>query len=227
MTARRSDDTALGGTMVVFDWNGAIVIDADRTRAALNRVLDGRGLPPLGETEFSLRFRLPLGELFGRLGVPVEEHAAAEQEFALASADARSRLREGAGETLTELARHGAWLGVVSAASVSAVRFDQRALAVPAVWNCVDTSVADKYELLVRHRPTRPTAYYVGDACDDLRSASAAGYTAVGVTDAPDRSAALRAAGAVHVISALGELLTVLGDGTEAAQTSSFSTVQV
>ncbi len=200
----------LGETMVLFDWNGTVVLDADRARAALNVVLARRGLPTLGEAEFSLRFRLPLAQLFGRLGLPEADHAAAEEEWNTELAATQTRLREGAAECLTTLARAGAWLGVVSAASAAAVRFDQRALAVPAVWNCVDASVGDKLELLLRHRPQRPIAFYVGDSADDLRCASAAGYTAVGVADADSSPGALRAAGAAHVIERLDELLAIV-----------------
>ncbi|MCS5732209.1 HAD family hydrolase [Herbiconiux daphne] len=200
----------LGETMVLFDWNGAIVVDADRARAALNAVLARRGLPVLGETEFSLRFRLPLTQLFGRLGIPATDRAAAEQEWNAEMADTHAHLREGATACLSALSKAGAWLGVVSAASAAAVRFDQRSLAVPSVWNSVESSVTDKFELLLRHRPTRPNAFFVGESADDLRCASAAGYTPIGVTDAHASAAALRAAGASHVIGALDELLTIV-----------------
>lgn len=200
----------LGETMVLFDWNGTVVVDADRARAALNAVLARRGLPVLGEAEFSVRFRLPLGQLFGRLGLPAGDHAAAEEEWNVEMADTHARLRDGAAECLSTLSRAGAWLGVVSAASAAAVRFDQRALAVPAVWNSVDASVGDKFEMLLRHRPQRSYAFYVGDSADDMRCASAAGYTAVGVTDAYCSPDVLRAAGAAHVIGTLDELLAIV-----------------
>ena len=39
---------ALADTMLLFDWNGAIVVDSDRAHAALNAVLARRGLRTLG-----------------------------------------------------------------------------------------------------------------------------------------------------------------------------------
>jgi phosphoglycolate phosphatase len=201
---------SLGDTMVLFDWNGTVVVDADRAMAALNAVLARRGLPMLGEAEFSVRFRLPLSELFGRLGVAAVELPAAEHEWSEALETSRAHLREGAADCLAELDRAGAWLGVVSAASPAAVRFDQRSLAVPSVWKSVDAAVSDKYPLLVRHRAIRPVAYFVGDSADDMRCASAAGYTPVGVTDAHIDPKTLRSAGAVHVIGSLGELLAIV-----------------
>ena len=202
-------------TMVVFAWNGTIVVDADRARAALNVVLVRRGLPSLGEAEFALRFRLPLGELFERLGVQADDLAGAEEEWAVELAAVRAHLREGAAECLGTLRGAGAWLGVISPASTAAVRFDQRSLAVPAVWNSVDTAVSDTFGMLLRHRPVRDVAYFVGDSPDDLRSASAAGYTPVGMADPTAAGAgwgrdALRAAGATHVIRSLEELLDIV-----------------
>jgi phosphoglycolate phosphatase len=213
ISVTRGDDrpvATLGETMVLFDWNGAVVVDADRARAALNAVLGRRGLPVLGETEFSVRFRLPLSQLFGRLGIRADDLKTAEEEWNAEMAVTHAHLRDGAAECLATLARAGAWLGVVSAASAAAVRFDQRALAVPAVWNSVDAAVSDKFEMLLRHRPTRPNAFFVGDSPDDLRCASAAGYTPIGVTDAYGRPEALRAAGAAHVIGTLDELLAIV-----------------
>ncbi|MFB2586379.1 HAD family hydrolase [Herbiconiux liukaitaii] len=208
-------DSRLCETMVMFAWNGTIVVDADRARAALNHVLVRRGLPALGEAEFAVRFRLPMGELFERLGVETGDLPGAEEEWAVELAAVRAHLREGAVECLGALRGAGAWLGVISSASTAAVRFDQRSLAVPAVWNSVDTAVSDTFELLLRHRPVRPIAYFVGDAPDDLRSASAAGYTPVGVFDPATAEAgrgrdALRAAGATHVIDSLEELLDIV-----------------
>jgi len=211
------DAHALDDTMVVFDWNGAVVVDADRSRAALNAVLGRRALPQLGEADFSLRFRLPLTELLPRLGVAADDLDAASAEWSSELAETHARLREGAAECLATLSERGAWLGVVSAASAAAVRFDQRMLAVPSVWNSVDVSVADKLEVLAGHRPTRPLAYFVGVSADDLRCASAADYVAVGLTETPGDCAELRAAGAVHLIESLSELPGLLERESENA----------
>lgn len=204
----------LAETMVMFAWNGTIVVDADRARAALNLVLARRGRPWLGEAEFAVRFRLPLAELFERLGLDEGDRAGAEAEWMAELAEVRAHLREGAVECLGALRGGGAWLGVVSGSSPAAVRFDQRSLAVPPVWNSIDAAVSDTYEMLLRHRPIRPLAFFVGDSPHDIRSASAAGYTPVGVAaPVPDEHPdceALRSAGAAHVIRSLDELLAIV-----------------
>ncbi len=209
---------ALIETMVLFDWNGTIVLDADHARAALNLVLARRSLPVLGEAEFSRRFRLPFAELLARLGLDASQHAGAEEEWNAALAQMRTRLGPGAAECLGALSEHGAWLGVLSAASAAAVRFDQRSLAVPPVFNTVDASIVDKFDALLRHRPTRTRAFYVGDSADDMRCASAADYIPVGVVgdgflssetedgSRDDIERMLRVAGAAHVISSLDQL---------------------
>lgn len=198
--------------MVLFDWNGTIVVDADHARAALNLVLGRRGLPAFGEAEFSMRFRLPFSELLGRLGIEADDRPAAEEEWNTELSTMRTRLCPGAPECLVSLAQDGAWLGVLSASSAAAVRFDQRSLAVPPVFHMVDASIDDKFEALLRHRPTRTRAYYVGDSADDMRCASAADYIAVGVSPgfADESARLLRAAGAAHVISSLDELVGLI-----------------
>ncbi|MGD8193288.1 HAD family hydrolase [Herbiconiux sp. P18] len=206
----------LADTMLLFDWNGTIVIDSDRAHAALNGVLARRSLRILGEAEFARRFRLPLAELLERLGVEPDDIAEAEAEWNAGLAESRSHLRGGAAECLRELAADGAWLGVLTVASAAAVRFDQRALQVPPVWNSVEAGLGDTLEPMLRHRAARQRAYFVGDDADDLRRASAAGYLPVAVTDAPGDDRALRAAGAVHVIADLDELRALVAGDTPA-----------
>lgn len=211
---------ALADTMLLFDWNGAIVVDSDRAHAALNVVLARRGLRTLGEAEFARRFRLPMAELLEHLGVAPDCLQAAEEEWTASLAEARSHLRGGAADCLRELAADGAWLGVLSVAPLAAVRFDQRALQVPSVWNTIDAGVGDLLEPMIRHRPARHRAWFVGDEADDLRRASVAGYLPVAVSDAPADDHALRAAGAVHVIAALDELPALIRAGERAGDRS-------
>jgi phosphoglycolate phosphatase len=59
----------LSDLLVLFDWNGTIVADADRARVATNGVLARRELPTLDAERFPYAFRLPLGVMFGELGV--------------------------------------------------------------------------------------------------------------------------------------------------------------
>ncbi|CAN5384718.1 HAD hydrolase-like protein [soil metagenome] len=199
---RRLDDT-----IILFDWNGTIVLDADRARLALNGVLGPRGLPTLSAAEFGHRFRLPMHGLFSDLGVAEDEFIESEAEWNRAMADADPIVRPGTAEALIVLHQTGATLGVVSAASESAITSDLGTLGLPKVWQLVRGGVADKESVLRGERAIRERAIYVGDTVYDIDCAIRAGYRAVGVAGgytSPDR---LRAAGAEAVIDDLGELL--------------------
>ncbi|SDY52628.1 HAD family hydrolase [Herbiconiux ginsengi] len=205
-----SADTTLTDAMVLFDWNGTVVLDADRARASLNRVLGTRRLGELAQAEFTERFRLPMAEMFGELGVAEAELSRAEEEWNTAMRQSTTSLRAGSEGCLAALSAGGAWLGVVSAAAAEAVRFDQHSLGVDHVWDSVEAPVADKLSVLQRHRGRRRRAFYVGDTPYDMRCARAAGFVAVGVTGGYAATSALADAGADHLIVSLEELLPIV-----------------
>jgi phosphoglycolate phosphatase len=196
--------------MVVFGWNGTIVVDADRMRAALNVVLRGRGMPQVGEAEFAARFKLPMARVFADLGVPDADAAGAEAEWSDELGRTQAHLRDGAADALIDLSSAGCWLGVVSSASAAAIRYDQRTLQVPSVFNSITPSVADRYATLMSLRPQRPEAVFVGDTTDEMRSASAAGFATVGIAADDASGDALRHAGAATVVSGLSGLIPLV-----------------
>jgi phosphoglycolate phosphatase len=202
--------TRLDDTIILFDWNGTIVLDADRARLALNGVLATRGLPELTTAEFGQRFRLPMHGLFEDLGVSASEFGDSEEEWNRAMAGSDPRGRPGTAEALLGLYSSGASLGVVSAAARSAIAFDLGSLDLPPVFDVVHGGVADKAAVLAAERGMRPTALYVGDTVYDMECALASGYRPVGVSGgytAPDR---LLEAGAIAVIDDLRELAALL-----------------
>jgi phosphoglycolate phosphatase len=201
---------AAADTMVLFDWNGTVVLDGDRARDALNAVLGRRGLGLLDEVQFANRFRLPMGEMFEELGVATGALLTAEAEWNAHMASETTRLRAGAVDALDRLAADGAWLGVVSAAALEAVDFDRASLGVPEVWRSVEAPVVDKVAALAAHRHERERAFYVGDTAYDMRSAIEAGYVPIGVAGGYAPVDVLHAAGARHVIEDLGELLALV-----------------
>jgi len=199
----------LDDVMVLFDWNGTVVIDGDRARDALNGVLLRRGLDELTVPQFATRFRLPMGEMFAELGVDAGSLLVAESEWNAHMASETTRLRAGALTAFAALHGSGAWLGVVSAASAEAVDFDRATLAVPNVFGSVEAPVVDKVAALDAHRHRRSRAFYVGDTAYDMRSALAAGYVPVGVAGGYAPVDVLHEAGAAYVIEDLGELLRI------------------
>lgn len=196
--------------MVLFDWNGTIVLDAERARESLNGVLRVRGIQPLEPDQFAVRFRLPMHEMFRDLGVSEAELEACESEWNVAMAQQTTELRPGAAEALAQLRAAGTWLGVVSAAAAESVEYDQRTLEVPRVWDAVYGATADKLHRLQSERARRVRAFYVGDTEYDIRCAREAGYVAVGVTGGYAHPDVLLRAGADYLISDLTELVTLV-----------------
>ncbi|TFD24039.1 HAD family hydrolase [Cryobacterium lyxosi] len=200
----------LTDTMVMFDWNGTVVLDADRARASLNSVLEARDLGALDTDEFSRKFRLPMKNMFRDLGVHSLDLAVAEAEWNHHMTQTTTRLRAGTNAALLALSEAGAWLGVVSAASATAVQFDQRSLSVLPVLDVVDAEVADKVAQLVLHRARRTHAFYIGDTEYDMVAASAAEYIPIGVSGGYSSEQVLRKAGAAHIVGSLGEIMALV-----------------
>ncbi|RVW11190.1 HAD family hydrolase [Prescottella agglutinans] len=200
-------------TMVLFDWNGTVVCDADRARDALNDVLASYDAPPVTEDEFPTTFRLPMAEMFASLGLPSEHGPDAESRWNTAMTRRTTTLRPGARDALVALADSGTWLGVVSAASAEAVAFDINTLNVPTLWDTVVAPAADKASVLrsLRHHGDR--AFYVGDTAYDMACATEAGYIPIGVRGGYAGEATLRAAGAHTVIDSLDELTAFAATG--------------
>lgn len=195
-------------TIVLFDWNGTVVLDADRARDALNAVLVARSRPALSDAGFAREFSLPMAAMFDRLGAV--DVAEAEREWNTHMAGRASRARAGAHEALAALTAGGASLGVVSAADRSSVDYDLDSLGFEVDWAVLAAPTTDKLAVLQQHRGERARAVYVGDTAYDMVCARAAGYLAVAVAGGYTPVAALRAAGADHVIDSLLELPALL-----------------
>lgn len=196
--------------MVLFDWNGTIVLDDQRARRALNSSLAVHGIAAVGADDFPSVFRLPMSDMFVSLGVPGDAVDAAEAEWNRCMAAERSVLRSGATAALRELHAAGVWLGIVSAAAAESVDHDRCSLDVPEVWQAVHAPAADKVAVLRSHRGAREHAFYVGDTAYDMRSALTAGYVPIGVTGGYAAAQTLRAAGAVELVDGLDELVELL-----------------
>ncbi|WP_223695037.1 HAD family hydrolase [Leifsonia poae] len=200
-----------GRAVVLFDWNGTVVLDRERARDALNGVLGARRLPRLSEEGFRRRFRLPMAEMFEELGVRTDSTDAAEAEWNSAMAAAPAGLRRGAIPGLEALAGAGVRLGVISAAHLDAVAADQHAHGLTGMWSSVDAPVIDKLAVLQRRRGSETVAAYVGDTVYDIECAREAGYLAVGVRGGYTASALLTAAGADALIDGIDEIAALIG----------------
>ncbi|GGH45623.1 HAD family hydrolase [Microbacterium album] len=203
-----------GDLLVLFDWNGTVVLDHDRARGALNSVLEPRGLGRLDPAAFGERFHLPFDDMFRALGVAPADLARAEAEWNEAMIGGSAAARPGARESLAALAAGGAHVGVVSAASHASVAADAARFGLRELLASVHTSTSDKLAILRAHRPLRRRAVYVGDTEYDMRCARQAGFQPVGVAGGYAGPERLRDAGAAWIVSDLRELLELseLGD---------------
>ncbi|WP_018637736.1 HAD family hydrolase [Parafrankia elaeagni] len=202
----------LAGLVVVFDWNGTIMDDAERARAATATVLRRRGRPGLTADEFAAAFRLPLSEFMHGLGITPADAAQAEREWNAHLAAHPAPARPHAADALDALRRHGARLGVLSAASADPVRTDLVAAGLADRFDFVETAVADKPGRLSAHRRGHPLGVYVGDTAYDIRSGHRAGCLAIGVSGGYQRAGALLTAGADALVSDLADLPGVIRD---------------
>lgn len=204
----------LSDVLVLFDWNGTLVADTDRATAATNRILRQRGLAPLDPAGFAQRWRLPLTDFFADLGVAPPDVAAAEAEWSeqVAAARERAEPRPGAFEVISWLGVQGARVGIVTAASHTALGADLRRFEMQNLFHMVIAGVSSKVRPLVIERSARAFAAYVGDTEHDISAAIAADYVAIGISGGYTPTARLGAAGAHAVIDELAELPRVLAE---------------
>ena len=84
---------ASAGAAVLFDWNGTVVLDADRAARSLNGVLEARDIVPLDAVAFRREFHLPMADMFGRLGI--DDIDAAESDWNAAMTAGTTVARDG------------------------------------------------------------------------------------------------------------------------------------
>lgn len=200
----------LADLIVVFDWNGTIMNDAERARAATTAVLRRRGRPALTADEFTAAFRLPMSDFLHGLGITPADAAQAEREWNAHLTAHPAPARPHAADALDTLRRHGARLGVLSAAGADPVRTDLVASGLADQFDFVETAVADKPGRLSAHRRGHPLGVYVGDTAYDIRSGHRAGCLSIGVLGGYQRADALLTAGADALVSDLADLPGVI-----------------
>jgi phosphoglycolate phosphatase len=203
--------------ILVCDWNGTLVDDADRAWTATREVLRAHGLPDLSAAEFGERFRLPLADFFADLGL-AGDPAAAIDLWNDCLGRTVPAANPGAAEMIEYLATSGIVVGVVSAARADVVRADVAALGFDPHISFVLGGVESKAEILgALVCASARDVTYLGDTEYDMRSARQAGATGVGYAGGYRPASALRDAGADVVVDTLREVAYLMLEGSETA----------
>ncbi len=192
---------ALPGAMIVFDWNGTLINDAERTLAALNATLMSRGLDALDDSAFRHAFRLPMAGFLRDIGVPVAEVVEALIDWQHGIEAREAPLAPGAYETLRRLSHAGHPAGVISAGFTAGVEQDATRLGIRDWLAFLHGSVASKSLMLRQIATSDEPLIYVGDSEYDMVEAIAAGALPIGYAGGYRPAEALLAAGAIAVIS--------------------------
>jgi phosphoglycolate phosphatase len=199
--------TLLPEAQIVFDWNGTILDDAERTLAALNAVLADLGREQLDDETFRHAFGLPLEAMLADLGLASDEIDPAVSAWYEGIEAREAPLSPGATETIDALQVRGTPAGIISAASSASVERDAYRLGIRDKLAFLRPAAASKEaalrEVMVSSRPL----IYVGDSEYDMTEAIAAGAIPVGYAGGYRPVEALLAAGAIAVVGDLRALL--------------------
>jgi phosphoglycolate phosphatase-like HAD superfamily hydrolase len=209
------------GVTVAFDWNGTLADDVGHAVAATNAVLAARNADPLSEQDFQAAFTLPLEAFFAALGLPEDEVAGAVAHWNAEMASRPAQLSAGAADALRALRRDGVRLGVISAASSSAIEAGVRRLAHESggELDFVVAPAADKVKAIEEVvRVAQGPVLYVGDTEYDIASARQGGARAVGFTAGYRPRRALEAAVPEWVVDDMTDVVAIARDVYAAAR---------
>ena len=116
---------------IIWDWNGTLLDDANACVAAINRMLEKRGLPTVDSDSYREVFGFPVRNYYLTLGFDLsrEDWNATAREFhdIYAETSAGSGLRSGVRGILEALRRRGTPMSVLSASELSILEAMMRA----------------------------------------------------------------------------------------------------
>jgi phosphoglycolate phosphatase-like HAD superfamily hydrolase len=217
MTRSGSEVAGLAGNgldpILLCDWNGTLVSDANRAWSATCTVLRAHGQAEIELEQFRESFRLPLAAFFSDLGLDGDTRDAIQQWNDCLGKTA-PQPSSGADEMLDYVASSGIVIGVISAARSDIVRADIAAVGFGPCISFVLGGIESKPEMLTALviSSARPVAY-LGDTEHDMRAANIAGATAIGYAGGYRPASALQSAGAHTVVDELLEVgHLMLGD---------------
>jgi len=209
---------------IIWDWNGTLLDDAAACVAALNVLLQRRGLPPVTPADYQRDFAFPVQAYYRRLGFDFSREdwdaLAAEYHAAYAVTSARAPLRRGARAVLRVLRQRDCVLSVLSACEINLLRRMMRERGVlehfDHVYGRTDLYAHSKLELghgLLAGAGLAPeVTLLVGDTTHDFEVARALGCACLLVPGGHQDLARLRSCGC-PIVSDLEEVVAYAGAG--------------
>ena len=175
-------DTAVqNAAIIVCDWNGTIVDDADRALNATNLMLAELGMVAIDLSTFRSTFRLPLSSFVQALGVGPDDEVPSIQLWNRLLSVGKTKLQPGVRQFLDRANEIGVLVGVVSAAETYMVSADASSLGVAESLSFIVGSVESKSTALARIAINAAgPVLYIGDTEYDLLEARTAGVLAIG-----------------------------------------------
>jgi phosphoglycolate phosphatase-like HAD superfamily hydrolase len=197
----------LPGARFVFDWNGTIVDDAERTLVALNATLADLGMSPLDDDAFRHAFCLPMEGFLRDIGVSASRVTSVLIDWQRGIEEREAPLASGVVETLRALSEQGRPAGVISAGFTAGVERDAARLGIRQWLVFLHGSVRSKSTVLRKVMQPGQTLIYIGDTEYDMREAVIAGAVPVGFAGGYRPTETLIAAGAIATIEDFRVLL--------------------
>ncbi len=209
--------------LVIFDWNGTLVDDAELGLTGANACFGLYGIAPISLQQFQETFTVPWQEFFIVNGVKEEQIDVVkhQQTYSRAYGRTPAELREGVKETLTALKDRGAKLAINSLYEKSIIEEEMRRLGIFDLFDAVhaptglvnagtrpDKDMASLQEEL--GITAEDTVLFVGDMIVDIETARTHGFVSVALTNGWTSTTRLEAAKPDHLLDDFSKILDIL-----------------
>lgn len=214
--------------LLVFDWNGTLLDDADALLQTTNAILDRFGHPAIDMNTFREHCDVPLSLLYPSLGMSQDQIATVDRDSSAVFHDAyerlagTARLREGARRVLELARQEGASSIIVSNHIVDPLRSQLRRLEIDHYIDDVlafesratqykSMSKGERLRLYMQKNNQHPVStFIIGDMPVETNIARDLGLISISITGGFVSEARLRAAGPDYTINDLHELVPIL-----------------
>ncbi|MEM7679936.1 MAG: HAD family hydrolase [Pseudomonadota bacterium] len=221
--------------LIVFDWNGTILSDAQQSLEAGNVCLEFYGAAPITLQKYRETFTFPIMHFYKKNGLSVDEVLAKKDEANEVFQDAydalvtNARTRSGARDLLKWIKSQGFSCIILSNYRTEKIKAHLKRLKIDQYFSHVSAfgcegativEVANKKERLSEFMVKRgykpDDVILVGDSTEEPKIARALGLKSIGITDGYITTTRLRAANPDYIVNTLTEIKPILRQEWEA-----------